>query len=132
MATFTTEAEYVSTGSYYEQILQLKQQLEDYGIKISHIPIKCDNSSAINLSKNPVHHSRTKHIKIKHHFIRDHVQNGDIVLEYMPTKNQLADIFSKPLEKSFHKNQNWSKSYRNSRQKIVDYIAQNNRVRISH
>ena len=61
------------------------------------IPIKCDNTSAINLSKHPIQHSRTKHIEIRHHFIRDHVQNEDIVLEFIPTEDQLADIFTKPL-----------------------------------
>ena len=69
----------------------------DYGIKLDHIPIKCDNTSTINLSKNPIQHSRTKHIDIRYHFLRDHVQNGDISLEFIDTNNQLADIFTKPL-----------------------------------
>ena len=75
--------------------------MKDYGIKLDHIPIKCDNTSAINLSKNPIQHSRTKlrtkHIDIRHHFLRDHVQMGDISLEFVDTNNQLADIFIKPL-----------------------------------
>ena len=66
---------------------------------MDHIPIKCDNTSAINLSKNPVLHSRTKHIDIRHHFIRDHVQKGDCVLEFIESSQQLADIFTKPLAK---------------------------------
>ena len=82
------------------QILWLKQQLEDYGIKVNHIPIKCDNSNGINMSKNPIHHLRTKHIKIRRHFIKDHIQKGDIVLEYVPTKIQLVDIFAKSLERN--------------------------------
>ena len=61
------------------------------------IPIKCDNTSAINLSKNSIQYSRMKYIDIRHHFIRDHVQNENIILEFVPTKNQLADIFTKPL-----------------------------------
>ena len=69
----------------------------DYNIHINHIQIKCDNTSVINLSKNPIQHSRTKHIDIRHHFLRDHVQNGDISLEFVDTNNQLADIFIKPL-----------------------------------
>ena len=69
----------------------------DYGIKFDHIPIKYDNTSAINLSKNPIQHSRTKFIDIRHHFLQDHVQNGDISLEFFNTNNQLADIFTKPL-----------------------------------
>jgi len=77
----------------------MKQQLSDYGIVLDHIPIKCDSTSAINLSKNPVFHSRTKYIEIRHHFLRDHVLKGDYVLEFVDTKNQLADIFTKPLPK---------------------------------
>ena len=95
----TAEAEYISAGNCCTQILWMKQQLFDYGIIIYHIPIRCDNISAINLSKNPVLHSRTKHIEIRHHFLRDHVQKRDCVLEFVDTKNQLADIFTKPLPK---------------------------------
>jgi len=75
----------------------MKQHLSDYGIILDHIPIRCDNTSAINLSKNLVQHSRTKHIEIRHHFPRDHVKKGDCVLEFVDTKNQLANIFTKPL-----------------------------------
>ena len=63
----------------------MKQQLSDYGIILDHIPIKCDNTSAINISKNPVLHSITRHIEIRHHFIRDHVLKGDVVLEFVDT-----------------------------------------------
>ena len=69
----------------------------DYGIKLDHIPIICDNTSIINLSKNLIQHSRTKHIDIRHHFLRDHVKNGNISLQFIDTNNQLADIFTKPL-----------------------------------
>ena len=75
----------------------MKQTLLDYGLVYVHVPILCDNTSVINLTKNPIQHSRTKHIEIRHHFIRDHVQKGDIVLEYVDTKSQMADIFTKPL-----------------------------------
>ena len=77
----------------------MKQKLSNYGLILDHIPIRCDNTSAINLSKNPIMHLRTKYIEIKHHFLRDHVQKGDCVLEFVDTKNQLADIFTKPLPK---------------------------------
>ena len=77
----------------------MKQQLFDYGILLDHIHIRCDNTTAINLSKKPIQHSRTKHIEIRHHFLRDHVQKGDCVLEFVHTKNQLVDIFTKPLPK---------------------------------
>ena len=65
----------------------------------SKIPILCDNTSAINISKNPIQNSRTKHIDIKHHFIRDHVLKGDIELEFVSTSEQLADILTNSLMK---------------------------------
>jgi len=51
----------------------LKHQIFDYGVRLSKVPLYCDNTSAINLTKNPIQHSKTKHIEIRHHFIRDHV-----------------------------------------------------------
>lgn len=74
VALSTAEAEYIAAGSCCAQVLYMKQQLEDFKLKFDHIPIRCDNTSAINISKNPILHSRTKHIEIRHHFIRDHVQ----------------------------------------------------------
>ena len=93
----TAEVEYVAASLYCSQVLWQKQQLMDYGILIYHIPINSDNTSAINLSKNPIQHSKTKHIDIRHLLLCDHVQNGDISLEFVDTNNQLADIFTKPL-----------------------------------
>ena len=82
----------------------MKQTLLDYDIKCLTSQIFCDNTNAINLSKNHVHHSRTKHIDIRHHFLRDHVLKGDITLEFISTENQIADILTKPLkEESFVK-----------------------------
>jgi len=97
IALSTTEAEYVSAASCCSQVLWIKNQMEDYSLRYTNVPIMCDNTSAINLSKNPIQHSRSKHIEIKHHFIRDHVQKKDIVLSFVDTENQLADIFTKPL-----------------------------------
>ena len=79
----------------------MKQTLRDYGINLDQILVLCDNTSAINLSKNPIQHSRTKHIKIRHHFLRDHIQKGDIVIKFVYTKNQFADIFTKPLSEEY-------------------------------
>ena len=104
VALFTAKAKYITVGSYVTQILWIKQELEDYGMRYSQIPIYCDNTSAINLSKNPVMHYQTKHIEIRHHFIRDHMLNGDIKLIFVPTNMQLANIFTKPLsEDHFYK-----------------------------
>ncbi|GKA04292.1 hypothetical protein Tco_0677073 [Tanacetum coccineum] len=76
---------------------QMKSQLTDYDIIYEKVPIFCDNTSAIAISNNPVLHSRTKHIDIRYHFIRDHILKGDIKLHFIPTQYQLADIFTKPL-----------------------------------
>jgi len=62
--------------------------------------INYDNKNAINISKNPVQHSRTKHIDIRHHFIRDLVESWVVSLSSIPTDNQLADILTKPLDGS--------------------------------
>ena len=77
----------------------MKYQLEDYGIKLHNIPIKCDNTSTIPLTKNPIFHAQTKYFKVKHHFISDHVQKKDIELCFIDTNNQIANIFTKPLDK---------------------------------
>ena len=99
VALSIAETKYIAAGSCCAQILWIKQQLLDYRLHFDHIPIRCDNTSTINLSKNHVLHSRTKHIEIRHHSIRDHVQKGDCVLEFVDTNKQLADIFTKPLPK---------------------------------
>ena len=99
VALSTAKAKYIPAGSCCAQIVWMRQQLFDYDLMLDHIPIHYDNTSAINLSKNPILHSRTKHIEIRHHFLRDHVQKGDCILEIVDTKNQLTDIFTKPLPK---------------------------------
>ena len=99
IALSTTEAEYIAAAACCSQLLWLKQQLEDYGVKLDTLEIKCDNTSAINVSKNPVHHSRTKHIDVRHHFLRDHVEKGNIMLTHCRTEEQLADIFTKGLSR---------------------------------
>jgi hypothetical protein len=81
----------------------MRNQLLDYGCQLSKIPIYCDNTSAIAIANNPVLHSKTKHIEIRYHFIRDHMMNGDVELHFVPTEYQLADLFTKPLdEKRFN------------------------------
>ena len=74
--------------------------LKDFNLNITNVKVLIDNISSINLTKNPVHHSKTKHIEIRHHFIRDHVTKGDIELKYIESKSNLADIFTKPLPES--------------------------------
>ena len=86
MALSTAEAEYIAVGSCCAKILWLKQQLADFGLQISKVLLMCDNTSVINLTKNQIQHSRTKHIEIHHHFIRDHVSNGDCEVKFVETQ----------------------------------------------
>ena len=98
IALSTAEAEYVAATSCCTQLLWMMQTLQDFQIKCtSPIPIMCDNTSAISVSKNPVMHSKTKHIPIKYHFLREQVLEQNVKLEYVPSKEQAADIFTKPL-----------------------------------
>ena len=96
----TAEAEYIAAGSCYSQLLWMKNVLTDYGISQDTMVVYCDNSSAIDISKNPVQHSKTKHIEIKYHFIRDLVERKTVCLEYILTERQNANIFTKPLDRS--------------------------------
>jgi hypothetical protein len=98
VALSTAEAEYVAVGQCLSQLLWMRQILRDFGYNLSKVSLLCDNESAIRLADNPVEHSRTKHIDIRHHFLRDHQQKGDIDIYHISTENQLADIFTKPLD----------------------------------
>jgi hypothetical protein len=107
VALSTAEAEYIVAGHCCEQLLWMRQTLKDYGYKFSKVPLLCDNESAIHMTDNPVEHSRTKHIVIQCHFLRDHQQRGVIEIAYVSTKEQLANMFTKPLdEKTFTKHRN--------------------------
>jgi hypothetical protein len=98
VALSTAKADYVAAGQCYAQLLWMRQTLQDIGYNLSKVPLLCDNESAIRLADNPVEHSHTKHIDIRHHFLRDHQQRGDIDVCHISTENQLVDIFTKPLD----------------------------------
>ncbi|GKF73389.1 hypothetical protein Tco_0219721 [Tanacetum coccineum] len=97
LAISTTEAKYVSVGKACQQALWMKQALVDYAVRLDDIPIMCDNKGVIDLSKNPVQHSRTKHIEI--HFLCDKVQKGNISIEKVSLEDNIADILTKPLKR---------------------------------
>nr|GEX72577.1 copia protein [Tanacetum cinerariifolium] len=99
LAISTTEAEYVSTEKACQQALWMKQALIDYDVRLNDAPIMCDNKGAIDLSKNPMQHFRTKHIKIRHHFLRDNVQKGHISIEKVSSVDNIVDILTKPLKR---------------------------------
>ena len=100
ISTSIAEAEYIAADSCCAHILWMRNQLQDYGLMLNKIPIFWDNTSAIAISNNHVHHSGTKHIDIRYHFIRDHVTNGTVELHFVPIEQQIADIFTKPLDES--------------------------------
>ncbi|GJR65670.1 retrovirus-related pol polyprotein from transposon TNT 1-94 [Tanacetum coccineum] len=93
----SVEAEYVSLSVYCAQVLWLRTQLTDYGFYFDKIPMYCDSKAAIAISCNPVQHSRTKHINIRYHFIKEQVEKGIVELFFVGTKYQLADLFTKDL-----------------------------------
>jgi hypothetical protein len=86
VALSIAEAEYIATGHCCTQLLWMRQTLRDYGYKLTKVLLLCDNESAIRMEDNPVEHSRTKHIAIRYHFLRDHQQRGDIEIAYVSTK----------------------------------------------
>ena len=96
----TTEAEYIYVAICCTQVLWMKQTLEELEVKYNdHISIFCGNTSAISISKNHVLHSKTNHIPIKYHFLRDHVANKIIQVHYISSNEQVVDIFTKLLAK---------------------------------
>ena len=99
IAMSTAEAEYMALALVAMEVIWMRKLLADIGFEQT-IPstIYCDNKSAIHIATNEVISSKTKHIDIKYHFIRNHIQNGDIKLEYIPSAQNLADFFTKPLE----------------------------------
>ncbi|GJR35380.1 retrovirus-related pol polyprotein from transposon TNT 1-94 [Tanacetum coccineum] len=96
-AISSTKAEYIALSGCYAQVLWMRSQLTDYGIGFNKIPIYCDNKSAIALCCNNVQHSRSKHIDIRLHFIKEQVENGVVELYFINTEYHLADIFTKAL-----------------------------------
>ncbi|GJZ36069.1 retrovirus-related pol polyprotein from transposon TNT 1-94 [Tanacetum coccineum] len=94
-AISSMESEYIALSSFYAQVLWMRSQLTEYGLGFNKIPMYCDNISAIALCCNNVEHSRSKHIDIRFHFIKEQVENGVVELYYVNTEYQLADIFTK-------------------------------------
>ncbi|GJZ53110.1 retrovirus-related pol polyprotein from transposon TNT 1-94 [Tanacetum coccineum] len=93
----SAEAEYVSLSACCAQVLWLRTQLTDYGFHFDKIPMYCDSKAAIAISCNPVQHSRTKHIDVRYHFIKEQVEKGIVELFFVGTEYQLADLFTKAL-----------------------------------
>jgi hypothetical protein len=97
-ASSTYEAEYISCFDAVQELRWLAQFLPNLDIPISHpAVIKCDNASAVALSRNPAHHSRSKHFDLRHHIVQHFTSTRFVSIEHVPGEIQLADIFTKRL-----------------------------------
>ncbi|KAI3759566.1 hypothetical protein L6452_07465 [Arctium lappa] len=105
VSTSTTEAEYIAAASCCSQVLWIQNQMLDYGVTFLHTPIFIDNSSAISIVNNPVKHSKTKHIEIRYHFIRDCNEKKLIQVVKVHTDNQFADLFTKAFDEMYSSTQ---------------------------
>jgi hypothetical protein len=74
--------------------------MRDFGVNFERAPLMYDNTSVISVAKNPVFHKKMRYVERRHHFLRDHVEKGDIEMRYIDTERQLIDIFTKPLDSS--------------------------------
>jgi hypothetical protein len=101
VALSTAEAEYIALSVAVREAVWLRKLLTDlFDHEMDPTTIHCDNQSCVKLSENPVFHDRSKHIEIKYHYIRDMVQRKTVLVQYLPTYEQIADIFTKPLAKT--------------------------------
>ncbi|GKC67280.1 hypothetical protein Tco_1099878 [Tanacetum coccineum] len=100
VANFTTKAEYVAAANCYRQVLWIQNQMLDYGFKFMNTKIYIDNESTICIVKNPVFHSKTKHIEIRHHFIRDSYEKKLIQVIKIHTDHNVANLLTKAFDVS--------------------------------
>ncbi|KAK9702952.1 hypothetical protein QE152_g29642 [Popillia japonica] len=104
VSTSSTESEYIAGCQAVKELVWLKCLVTDLTSRALEVKFYMDNQSAIRLVKNPVFHKNTKHIDVQYHFIREKYQRDEFKLEYINTSQQLADIFTKALNKSRQKN----------------------------
>jgi hypothetical protein len=98
VALSSCEAEYMASGGAVQEVLWVRSLLNEIGYTLkSQTTVYCDNQGCIAMTKTDGKHGRTKHIDIRHHFVRLHVREGRVALRYVPTNEQIADIFTKPL-----------------------------------
>ena len=101
VARSSTEAEYKAVADGTVEVLWLRYLLTDLCVSPSSATtIWCDNLGATYLSVNPIFHARTKHVEVDYHFVRDRVTKKEIQIRFIPSKDQLADILTKPLASS--------------------------------
>ncbi len=98
MALSASEAEYITASTAVQEAVYLRGVLKEFGQQLGLTVLREDNQGCIALVKNPVYHARTKHIDVRYHFVRERAEVGDIIMEYCPTREQLADTLTKPLQ----------------------------------
>ena len=100
LALSTAEAEYIALGSAVQEAIWIRQLLKDLNVdKKDPLKIYEDNQSAISMGKNPQFHGRSKHIEIKYHFLRDHIEKKLVIIQYCATNEMLADLLTKGISK---------------------------------
>ena len=107
VATSTLDAEYIASAEAAKEAVWIRNFINDLripGIHVESIPLYIDCNSALRLTHNPEFHSKSKHIDVKHHFIREKVEEGVIVTKRVNTRDNLADILTKPLPRETHEN----------------------------
>ncbi len=99
VALSTSEAEYVALSLATQEAIWLRRLLTEIGVPSGPVMVMEDNQGAIAIARNPIAHSRTKHIDIRYHYIREALQDDVISLQYCPTNEMIADLLTKPLSK---------------------------------
>jgi hypothetical protein len=103
----TTKVVYVAAISCCSQLLWMMATSRDFGLALSHMPLLCDSTSAISIAKNRVLHSKTKHVDVHFHFLRDHYEKGDTDIHHVDTHKQVTDFLTKPLDQSTFAQLQW-------------------------
>lgn len=85
-----------------KEAMHITRLLKDIGVDVKNFVLKCDSLGAQKLATNPIHHARTKHIDVRHHFVRDVIKEGAVVTEYTPTGDMAADFLTKSLPRPKH------------------------------
>ncbi len=96
IAVSSTESEYYALGEAVREALFMRQWFQHYLDQTLSINILCDNQGAIHMADHSTNHNRTKHIDIQHHFLREHIQSKSVIVSYISTADQLADLLTKP------------------------------------
>ncbi|GJY75798.1 hypothetical protein Tco_0480914 [Tanacetum coccineum] len=120
----STEAEYIALSGCCAQILWMRSQLTDYGLGFNKIPLYFDSKSAITLCCNNVQHSRSNHIDIIYHLIKEQVENGVVELYFVRTEYQLADIFTKAMGRERLKFMGLSRTIPTNFYKFIDLVCE--------